>query len=85
MRRSRKNPHRTVHRDKKFQQMERDHADEMRRRHRHVEKKVVEDADGVKVIIAAVENAVAAAPFVPNVKGMRWQDGKLVPRKGGPR
>lgn len=81
MRRTRKNPHRTIHKDKKFKQLEQAYADEVRRLHMHVERRETDEG----IVIAAVANATQPAPFVRNVKGMRWQDGQLVPRKGGPR
>lgn len=81
MRRTRKNPHRKKHADKKLRELQKTYGEEVRRRHMHVERR-----DGPEgIVIAAVANHVQAAPFVPNVKGMRWKDGQLVPRKGGPR
>lgn len=78
----RKNPHRGKQRkDKKLLQLEQKYADEMRQRGMHVEKRTTQDG----IVIAAVPNPVRTAPWKPNVKGMRWQDGKLVPRKGGPK
>ena len=77
----RKHKHKAVRKDKKLLELEKKYAAEVRGKHMHVEQRI----NGQDIIIAAVPNAVRAAPFVPNVKGMRWQDGQLVPRKGGPR
>lgn len=67
--------------DKKFKELEKKYGPEVRAKGMHVVQKV-RDKD---IIIAAAPNKVRQAAFVPNVKGMRWQDGKLVPRKGGPK
>ena len=74
----RKRKHQAVHKDKKLQELEKKYAAEVRGKHMHVEQRV----NGRDIIVAAVPNAVRAAAWTPNVKGMRWQDGQLVPRNG---
>lgn len=63
--------------DKKFKELERKHADRVRRDGKHVVRKETNHG----IVIAAVQNRVAPAPYKANVKGMRWEDGRLVPRK----
>lgn len=67
--------------DKKFKEFQKEHGDRLRKEGRHLD--VVDT--GTQILVRAAPNPVRQAPWVPNVKGMRWQDGVLVPRKGGPK
>lgn len=67
--------------DKKFKQLRKKYAKKMRLEGRHI----VKVDTGTQILIVAKPNVVRGVAWTPNVKGMRWQDGKLVPRKGGPK
>lgn len=63
--------------DKKLKELERKYADRVRRDGKHV----VRQDSRAGIVIAAVQNRIGPAPYKANVKGMRWEDGHLVPRK----